>query len=138
MHISKLQIKTDEGKKNVEYLELIQNHGIKGDKKANGGDRQICLADESALLTYMEKNIGLCTKRFMPNITTSGLNYNMLNAGDLLKINSVIIEISSYEKRCFPECSLVQCGKQCEIKNACAFGKVISGGTIKTGDEIFI
>jgi len=138
MYIANLRVKTENGEEQVEALELIQNLGIKGDKKAKGGDRQVCLADEKALTEYREKNIGLCTKRFMPNISTIGIDYSLLECGQKLTIGNVVIEISAYEKTCFPECTLVEAGTHCEILHNCAFGKIISGGPIHVGNEIVL
>lgn len=128
--IAKLRIKTENGEEEVSSLSLIANLGISGDKKANGGDRQLCLADEKTLSEYRSDNVGLCVKRFMPNITTSNLNYADIKPGTVLKIDDAVIEISSYEKKCFPECELVKQGKICQIRKNSAFAKIITSGTV--------
>ena len=136
MNVKTLRLKTDNGEETFKSFELIADHGVKGDKKAKGGDRQLCLSDERCLLNYREENIGLCVNRFMPNITTSGLDYSSLKEGDKFKINEVEIEISSTLKKCFPECEHVKNGRVCQIKRACAFAKIIKGGFVSAGDEI--
>ena len=136
MKIETLRTKTENGETNVSSLNLIAGLGVEGDKKAKGGDRQLTLADESNLIAYRTDGNGLCVRRFMPNIATSGIDYNNLTVGSQLKIGDTVIEISSTEKKCFDECKFVQNDSHCEIKHNCAFAKIIVGGTIKAGDEI--
>lgn len=136
MKIETLRTKTENGETNVSSLNLIAGLGVEGDKKAKGGDRQLTLADESKLIAYRTDGNGLCVHRFMPNIATSGIDYNNLTVGSRLKIGDTVIEISSTEKKCFDECKFVQNDSHCEIKHNCAFAKIIIGGTIKAGDEI--
>lgn len=136
MKIETLRTKTENGETNVSSLTLIAGLGVEGDKKAKGGDRQLTLADESKLIAYRTDGNGLCVRRFMPNIATSGIDYNNLTVGSQLKIGDTVIEISSTEKKCFDECKFVQNDSHCEIKHNCAFAKIIIGGTIKAGDEI--
>ncbi len=136
MKIETLRIKTDNGEKIVDSLNLIAGLGIEGDKKAKGGDRQIALADNSKLIEYRENQKGLCVRRFMPNIATSGLDYETIHAGDKFVIGDITLEISSTDKKCFDECPFVMNNTHCEIKTNCAFAKILKDGTIRTGDEI--
>ncbi len=131
MKIAKLRLKTENGEKEVSSLTLIAALGIEGDKKAKGGDRQLCLADEGALTEYRRDNEGLCVKRFMPNITTTGLDYKELTPGTQLNLGEAVIEISDYGKKCFPECPLVQRGEICQIRKNSAFAKIITSGTVE-------
>lgn len=136
MKIETLRIKTDNGEQIVDSLNLIAGLGIEGDKKANGGDRQLTLSDESKLKAYRASSKGLCVHRFMPNIATSGIDYETLKPGKLFSIGNVTIEISSTNKKCFDECPFVQNNEHCEIKNNCAFAKILKNGEVRTGDEI--
>lgn len=135
MIIKTLRLK-DEKEEIFESFELIADLGVKGDVKAKGGDRQLCLADEDLLNEYRECGKGVCVHRFMPNITTVGLDYTALKEGDKFKIGDTEIEISSTLKKCFPECEFVQSGNVCQIKKACAFARITKSGTIFAGDEI--
>ena len=130
MEIIKLRIKSESSETEVKSLSLIANLGIDGDKKANGGERQLCIADEDALNNYRLKGDGLCVNRFMPNITTRGLDYSKLQPGTQLQVGTAIIQISDYKKKCFCECSIVQSGNTCEICKNSAFAKIITSGTV--------
>lgn len=134
MEIKNLRIKDGNSERICKDLRLIENFGIEGDKKACGGDRQVCLADEKAFSEYKTNGEGLCVERFMPNITTSGLDYETLLPGTVLSLGTAKIEITSTFKKCFPECAFVQSGKSCKIKKNCAFAKVIASGTVKMND----
>ncbi len=136
MKIEKLRTKNDSGENTVDSIVLIAGLGVEGDKKAKGGDRQLTLADEASIIAYRSDNSGLCVHRFMPNVSTSGIDYSNLSCGDQFKIGDVLIEISSTEKKCFPECHFVMENKVCDIKHSCAFAKILIGGEISVGDEI--
>lgn len=136
MKVISLMLKTDEGEKTFEALNLIADHGVEGDKKAKGGERQVCLADEHKLRLYRAEGAGTCVKRFMPNIATEGLDYITLKAGDMLSIGNAEIEISPLAKRCFDECPFVKAGNICAIKENCAFGMITKSGTVHQDDDI--
>ncbi len=136
MKTVKFRIKTEQGKEERCSLTLIEDFGIEDDAKASGGDRQLCLCDDAAYEEYISENRGLCVTRFMPNITTAGLDYKDLRAGDCFRINGTEIEITGTAKKCFPECEFVQSGTVCQIKRTVAFAKIRKGGTINIGDEI--
>ncbi|MBR6479185.1 MAG: hypothetical protein IKT04_01625 [Clostridia bacterium] len=136
MRIESLRLKTGSEEQKKTSLDLEKGKGVKGDVKAQGGDRQLCLADERSYNEYKEAGKGLCVDRFMPNITTSGLNYSLLRRGDKFSINGIVIEITDTEKKCFPECEFVRNGETCLIKKNCAFAKILESGTVETGDEI--
>ena len=131
MEIIKLRMKTEEGETEVKKLNLIENHGVEGDKKAKGGDKQLCLADEAALSEYRKDGVGLCVKRFMPNISTAGIDYSTLKPGTQLKVGDALIEISSSRKKCFPECELIKNGRTCQIIRNSAFAKIIKSGSVE-------
>ena len=135
MKIIALRVKTDVEEER-DTLNLIKDFGIEGDKKAKGGDRQLVLADEAKLSSYRAKGEGLCIGRFMPNITTDGLDYSTQVEGNKFTVGEAEIEISGISKKCFPECPLVKRGTVCDIKKNCAFAKITKSGTVKIGDEI--
>lgn len=136
MTVSTLMLKTENGEEERCSLELIEGLGVRDDEKASGGDRQLCLCDDEQYRTYKAEGRGLCVSRFMPNITTAGLDYKDLKAGDCLNINGAEIEITGTGKRCFPECEFVQSGTVCRIKHTVAFAKIKKSGFINCGDEI--
>ena len=136
MTVKTLRLKAENGEEIRETLTLIENLGIKGDVKAKGGERQLCLCDERSLNDYRADGKGLCVCRFMPNITTEDLDFTALSGGKRFRIGNAEIEISSTLKKCFPDCEFVQNRTTCQIKHACAFAKITEGGEINSGDEI--
>lgn len=138
MKVVKLRLKLNKQECLFDKFFLKENLGIDGDPKADGGDRQICIGDEAELCFYRAEDAGLCVKRYIPSISTEGLNYSSLSKGDTLRIGEAEIEITEIGKRCFPECTLVQEGKTCNMKRNCAFAKVIRSGSVIPGSEITI
>ncbi len=136
MKVIKLRLKSENGEAFFDSFDLVEGKGISCDPKAKGGDRQLSLGDEKELILYREQNEGLCVKRYMPNISTEGLDYKSLTVGTRLHIGESVIEITEIGKKCFPECDLVCNHKVCNMKYNCAFAKVIIPATIKPGDTI--
>lgn len=119
----------------LEKAVFVEGKGIKGDKNAKGGERQISL-----LPLFVRKEIedgrltGLCIPRFTENITyTSNHSFEV---GEVYKIGEALIEISSIRKRCFPECENIIKNKPCPLIEYVAYGKIILGGTINLNDGI--
>jgi MOSC domain-containing protein YiiM len=117
---------------------LVADYGISGDAHAGHPTRQVTLlSDKCRKLIDSSENKGLCVKRFNANIMFDGLSLPGCAAGTQFSIGRCRLEITGIGKRCFPECVLVQNSQHCCLKNEVIFARVITGGLIRTGDEIF-
>lgn len=121
----------------VSSIGLEAGKGMKGDCHALGGETQIAFLSSKAKQWIREQESeGLCFLKFKENIVTQGIDYSLLNPGDILIINHAVIEIGAYAKRCFPECILRQNNQPCELQSGARFGKVLKSGKIQVGDRI--
>ncbi len=111
---------------------LTAGKGLEGDR-GSGGDRQVSLIAQEALEAVGAYG-GLCTGRYSANIVTRGLDYAALKTGDILCIDDCIVVLSGMGKPCHEACPKTEEG--CPLPGACAFGRVIRGGTVRVGSTV--
>lgn len=134
-----LQIFTEKGKpgEKKESVLLEKCLGIKGDRHADGGDRQISiLLSEVREWMNEQPEPGLCFRRYKENIRISGLDPKWLREGTLLRIGDAELEITGFGKRCFPECRYVSAGKDCVLLHGAFYARVMGSGRIQNGDRV--
>ncbi len=122
----------------VECVE-INAEGIASDAHAGAWHRQISLlADESAeKMREIAPEIG--PGDFAENITTRGINFKSVRIGQKIMINDkVSLEITQLGKECHDSCEIKEKVGYCVMPTEGIFAKVITGGAIKTGDEVII
>ena len=122
-------------RESLEQGNLIENHGIEGDRFAGRDDRQICIFDEKgrAVLESGEF-LGLCVERFTPNIYTEGLKIGSLKVGERIGLGWTELTITLAGKECYDECT--ENKENCPIKSNCAFAVVSAGGAVMVGDTV--
>ena len=126
-------------KENISTAELIENFGVKGD--AHGGSEK-----QVSLLSFEKFDI---IRKFVPdikpgdfaeNITTEGIDLELLSLGDIINIGKTIkLEVTHLGKICHDNgCTIKMKVGKCILPQYGIFGKVISGGRIEIGDIISI
>ncbi|MGI6248845.1 MAG: MOSC domain-containing protein [Acutalibacteraceae bacterium] len=131
-------------KKAVEKGILIEDFGLQGDAHGGKGHRQVSLlAKESvekskAMAKDPERVKGICEGSFAENITTEGIELYTLAVGTKLRIADAVLKISQIGKECHDGCEIKRLMGKCIMPQEGIFAKVVTGGTIKAGDEIII
>ena len=127
-------------KKTIPEGKLIEDFGFEGDAHAGNWHRQVSLlAKESIEKAKGMRTDGLCHGMFAENITTEGIELHTLPVGTKLKIgDTAVIEITQLGKECHDGCAIKELVGQCIMPREGIFGKVLTGGTVKAGDEIVI
>lgn len=119
----------------VESALLLPNWGIEGDAHGGPGDRQLALfAQEAKKRVRSDVTPGLCYPRFRENIAVAGFDPGALAAGSRLSIGDAKLVVTSTQKKCYPECSILR--SDCEIQGHVAFCRVEVGGTITKDSDI--
>lgn len=136
--IHSLSVSSEKGvrKKNVDTVEILKNHGIKGDAHAGGWHRQISfLAVESI---GKMKDLGLDVKSgdFAENITTEGIDLCKLPVGSVLQSGGIKFVISQKGKICHNRCAIFFQAGDCIMPREGIFAEVLSSGTLQTGAQI--
>ena len=126
-------------KKEVSEIICKKDFGIVGDAHAGNWHRQISLlAKESVDKIRNKINYDLKPGVFAENILTEGIVLHDLPIGTKLKINSVIMEVTQIGKECHETCEIRKIIGDCIMPKEGIFCKVLTDGTIKKEDEIFL
>ena len=126
-------------KKEVSEIICKKDFGIVGDAHAGNWHRQISLlAKESVDKIRNKINYDLKPGIFAENILTEGIVLHDLPIGTKLKINSVIMEVTQIGKECHETCEIRKIIGDCIMPKEGIFCKVLTDGTIKKEDEIFL
>ena len=125
-------------KTNVNSAVLEEDFGIVGDAHAGTKNRQVSLLAQESIAKMKAKGLKVKAGDFADNITTEGLDLLSLKIGDRLKINDeVVLELSQIGKVCHTRCSIYYQAGDCVMPKEGIFAKVIKGGEIKVGDDIY-
>lgn len=139
MVISRIYIK-DKKLNPIGYVQnatLLENLGLLGDIHSTSGNRQISiLSEKDRIILNNLDNHGLCSLKFIENITIKDLEANSLKVGDKIEVESAILEITEVGKRCFSDCNLFNSGKLCILSKGAVYAKVIKGGKISVGHSM--
>lgn len=136
-----VNISTEKGvpKTQVQEAEFVENYGIKGDAHAGGWHRQVSLLGKESIKKIEEMGIqGLCYGKFAENITTEGIELYKLPLGSKIKIGDVLLEVTQIGKECHKKCAIYHKAGDCVMPREGVFARVVKGGIIKAGDDIYI
>ncbi len=123
-------------KKNVDSARLAEDFGIVGDAHA-GSERQVSLLPFEAFGEVREQLPQIKPGDFAENITTRGLEMSSVSAGDRLRIgDSVRLVITQIGKKCHHGCYIREAVGDCIMPRMGLFARIVSGGTIRVGDNI--
>lgn len=123
----------------IPEAKLRVDHGIEGDAHAGNWHRQVSLLDQKSVDKMIARGVkNLKPGIFAENITTEGIELFTLPVGTHLKVGAVEMEVTQIGKSCHHDCEVYRQVGMCVMPTEGIFTKVISGGTIKQGDEILI
>jgi molybdopterin adenylyltransferase len=124
-------------KKPVASITLDET-GIVQDAHAGAWHRQVSLlAKESVEKFSKQESKRFCYGDFAENITTEGLCLVDCKIRDILKIGSVVLEVTQIGKKCHGgNCAVFQEVGKCVMPKEGIFSRVLQGGEIKPGDTI--
>jgi MOSC domain-containing protein YiiM len=124
-------------KKAVQMIELVKEHGVKGDAHAGEGIRQVSLLSIESIEKMKRQGLDhLVPGDFGENITTSGIILHDLEIGTILKIGETLHEVTKIGKECHTRCAIYHQAGDCIMPKEGIFTKVLKGGIVKAGDEI--
>jgi len=128
--------KKGERKKPVEAVELRENHGIVGDAHAGDWHRQVSLLAQESIDKMRALGLDVNAGDFAENITTSGIDLVSLPIGTRLHVGETLLEVTQIGKECHTRCAIFYQAGDCVMPKEGIFVRVITGGTIRPGDEI--
>ena len=134
-----LSVSTKKGgpKRNVPQVEVIAEHGIKGDAHAGDWHRQVSLLAQESIDKLKEQGLKLKPGQLAENITTLGIDLVSLEVGTRLALGEdVLLEVTEIGKVCHTPCAIYYQVGDCVMPREGMFAKVLKGGRLKIGDGI--
>ena len=125
-------------KKPVNEVSLKTEYGIEGDAHASSSwHRQVSLLAIESVKKMQDMGLDVKPGDFAENITTEGIDLPALPVGTRLMIgDGVKVEVSQIGKECHTRCAIYYQAGDCVMPKEGIFVRVLSGGTIKAGDQI--
>lgn len=138
--IVSLNISTAKGvnKDPVDEVQLRIDHGIEGDAHAGKWHRQISLLAEESIDFMRAKGLELDPGAFAENITTKDIDLVNLPIGTRLIAGDTELEVTQIGKKCHQGCAIFKQVGDCIMPREGIFAKVITPGTVRSGDSIFV
>lgn len=138
--IISLNISTEKGvvKNPVAEVELVVDHGVKGDAHAGKWHRQVSLLAEESIDFMRKKGLELDPGVFAENITTKGIDLVGLPVGTRLVAGETELEVTQIGKKCHKGCAIFQQVGDCIMPREGIFAKVVIPGILRCGDRIAV
>ena len=126
-------------KRDVGMCKLIDNFGLEGDAHAGKWHRQVSLLARESADIMRKKGVNIKDGDFGENIVTEGIELKSLPVGTILKIDkNIIMRVTQIGKVCHDRCAIYYAAGDCIMPREGVFAEILTGGTIKAGDEIVI
>ena len=124
-------------KKNVGSGILVEEFGIEADAHGGFAHRQVSLIAAEDIDTMRAKLPDLEPGSFAENLTTEGFDLSSLRIGDKIKVGpECVLEVSQIGKECHTKCQVFHMTGECIMPQKGIFCRVLTGGPVKTGDDI--
>ncbi len=125
-----------ERKTPVPSVELLPEHGVKGDAHAGEWHRQVSLLAMESIEKMKRLGLDVDSGDFAENITTRGIELVKLPVGSRLKLGEATVEVTQIGKECHNRCAIYHQAGDCVMPKEGIFAKVLLGGDVKVGDQI--
>ncbi len=116
----------------------VLDGGLVGDAHADcNTHRQVSLLAIESIDKMRALGLKVGPGSFAENLTTEGIDLVSLPIDTKISIGKdIVLEVTQIGKECHTPCAIYRQAGTCVMPTEGIFGKVIRGGTVKTGDEI--
>lgn len=118
---------------------VLNDMGVEGDAHAGNWHRQVSLLAVESIARFQEK-LGreIACGEFAENITTQGLELFKCMPLDRFTCGEVVLEVTQIGKKCHGDnCAIFQQVGSCVMPKEGIFCRVLSGGVLQAGNELF-
>lgn len=123
---------------NVHSARLIEDYGIENDAHAGKWNRQVSLLSYEAIEAFKNAGAMIDDGAFGENLIVEGFALKELPVGTRLQVGKTVLEVTQIGKECHKGCEIQQQMGDCIMPREGIFAKVITGGMITEGDEVWI
>ncbi len=123
---------------NINEAKLIEDYGIEQDAHAGNWHRQVSLLSYNIVEEFRMKGAGVEDGAFGEDLLVEGIDFKKLSVGTKLTCGEVILEMTQIGKECHSHCEIFKQIGDCIMPREGVFARVIQGGTIKVGDDLYV
>ena len=87
---------------------------------------------------FNEKGANVEAGAFGENIIVEGIDFVNLPVGTIMKCKDVVLELTQIGKECHTHCEIYKRMGECIMPKQGVFAKVLQGGDIQIGDELYV
>ena len=121
----------------IPSAKVIENFGFEGDAHAGAWHRQVSLLASESIEKSKASGLDVTFGDFAENIATEGVDWKAIPVGTRVKIGeSVLLEITQIGKECIRKCAIYYQAGDCIMPKEGVFARVLTGGSIQSGDVI--
>ena len=125
-------------KTRIEEGTFIEDFGLEGDAHAGKWHRQISLLSYDKIEAFRARGAEVEDGAFGENVIVQGIDFRNLPVGTRLKCNDVLLEMTQIGKECHSHCAIYRRMGDCIMPREGVFARVIHGGRISCGDEMYM
>lgn len=125
-------------KSEVKEAKFIEDFGIENDAHAGKWHRQVSLLSYERIDEFRKKGANVDFGAFGENLVVEGIEVEKLPVGQKIQIGDVLLEVTQIGKKCHDRCNIYYQVGDCIMPRNGIFTRVLSGGTIKLGQECIL
>ena len=125
-------------KKNIGTSVVIENHGLENDAHAGNWHRQVSLLSYEAVEAFRARGADVEDGAFGENLLVEGFDFKSYPVGTIFKCNDVVLKLTQIGKKCHSACEIFHMVGDCIMPREGVFARVLHGGTVSVGDELYI
>lgn len=123
-------------KKETDFAVLKPDWGIAGDAHAGNWHRQVSLLSVEKINAFREKGAKIEFGAFGENLIVEGFDLRTIPVGTKIRIGETLLELTQIGKECHSHCEIYKVMGDCIMPREGVFAKVLTGGTVRAGDEV--
>ena len=117
---------------------FLEDFGLQGDSHAGKWHRQVSLLSFEKIEEFRARGADVAFGAFGENLVVDGFDFRHLPVGTRFRCGDVLLEMTQIGKECHSGCAIYQQMGDCIMPREGVFARVLSGGTIRVGDEMTI
>ena len=117
---------------------FVADWGICGDAHAGKWHRQVSLLSLEQVEAFRARGAVVDHGAFGENLVVTGYDFKALPIGTRFRCNEVVLELTQVGKECHAHCAIYQTMGDCIMPREGVFARVLRGGTISVGDNLWI
>lgn len=123
-------------KKEVAQAFLQENWGIVGDAHGGNWHRQVSMLSFEKIEDFRQQGAEVEFGAFGENLVVEGFDLSQIPVGTCFQIGNAVLKLTQIGKECHSHCEIYQVMGDCIMPREGVFTEVLTGGSIKPGDEI--